>query len=120
MIVPAYTFAPGSLRSGSGSPVSMLSSTKDTPSVTTLLSSGETPEDIISDILKDFSPKFSDEKQEISFYCNCSKERVQKVLISLGKDELKDMISEGKPTEVHCHFCNTDYVFSVKELSDFL
>ena len=93
---------------------------KDTPSVTTLLASGKTPEDIISDILVDFSPSFADEKQEISFFCNCSKERIQKVLISLGKDELKDMIREGKPTEVHCHFCNTDYVFSVKELSDFL
>ncbi len=91
---------------------------KDTPSVTTLLASGKTPEDIISDILKDFSPRFSGEKQEISFFCNCSKERVKKVLISLGKNELEDMIREGKPTEVHCHFCNTDYSFSVKELMD--
>ena len=91
---------------------------KNTPSVTTLLASGKNPEDIIQDILEDFSPRFAEERQEISFFCNCSKERIKKVLVSLGKKELEDMIRENKPTEVHCHFCNTDYVFSVKELMD--
>ena len=50
------------------------------------------------------------------FYCNCDKERVEKALISIGKAELKDMIDEGKEIEVNCHFCNTNYAFSVEEL----
>ena len=93
---------------------------RQTEPVTTLLESGKTIEDIMQDILAGFSPQFADEKQEVSFFCNCSKERVKKVLISLGKKELTEMINENKPTEVHCHFCNTDHVFSVKELMDII
>ena len=52
------------------------------------------------------------------FYCNCDKKRVEKALISIGKAELKDMIDEGKEIEVNCHFCNTNYVFSVEELKE--
>ena len=50
------------------------------------------------------------------FFCGCSKERVEKVLYSLKKEDLREMIAEGKDVELHCHFCNTNYVFSVAEL----
>ena len=52
------------------------------------------------------------------FYCNCSKERVEKAVISVGKKEIQDMIDEGKDIEVKCHFCNENYVFSPDDLRE--
>ena len=66
-------------------------------------------------MLGDLGVEFTD-RIPVSFYCNCSKERVEKVLTSLSREELKDLIDEGKDVELNCHFCNTDYTFSVEEL----
>ncbi len=93
---------------------------KEIDSVTTLLQSGRSPEDIIEEILDGFIPQFADEKQEVSFFCDCSREKVSKVLISLGKQELLDMVNDKKPVEVHCHFCNTNYVFSIREIEEII
>ena len=57
---------------------------------------------------------------EPQFYCNCEKSRVEKALISVGKKEIKEMISEGKTVELKCHFCNKTYEFSVDELKQLL
>ena len=54
------------------------------------------------------------------FYCNCSKERVQKALVSLGKKELQSLIDEGKDVTLNCGFCNTDYTFSVEDCKNLL
>lgn len=86
--------------------------------VTTLLHEGLTPEEILEEILGDFSLQFAEEKLPVRFYCNCSKERVSKALISLGKKELKQMIEDREPIEVNCHFCNTSYTFSVGEMKE--
>ncbi len=83
--------------------------------VTTLLEEGKSPEQILEDVLGDLGVEFTD-RVPVSFYCNCSKERVEKVLTSLSREELKDLIDEGKDVELNCHFCNTDYTFSVEEL----
>lgn len=88
---------------------------KDVDSVTKLLSEGLTPEQILEKLLDGFDVEFMD-KIPASFYCDCSKSRVEKVLISVGKKELQDMINDGKPIEVNCHFCNTNYTFEVDEL----
>ena len=85
-------------------------------SVTALLEAGNSPEDILELLLGDMGLTITD-KMPLQFQCNCSKERVEKVLFSLGKKELQDMIAEGKDVTLHCHFCNTDYVFTVDELS---
>ena len=61
-----------------------------------------------------------EDKIPTEFYCNCSKERVSRAVISVGKKELADMIEEGKPIEVNCHFCNSHYNFSVEELEEML
>ena len=61
-----------------------------------------------------------EDKIPTEFYCNCSKERVSRAVVSVGKKELTDMIEEGKPIEVNCHFCNTNYNFSVEELKKLL
>lgn len=85
------------------------------PSVTTMLESGMTPEDILEDILGEFGLEIT-EKTETAFSCNCSKERVEKALISIGKKELTSMIDDGKNIELKCHFCNQSYEFTVDEL----
>lgn len=49
-------------------------------------------------------------------YCDCSRERMQEALVSLGKDELETMIDEDDGAEIHCHFCNTNYKFDADDL----
>ena len=83
--------------------------------VTTLLEEGNSPEQILELVLSDLGVEFTD-RLPVAFHCNCSKERVEKVLISLNRKELQELIDEGKDVEVNCHFCNTDYVFTVDEL----
>jgi molecular chaperone Hsp33 len=83
--------------------------------VTTLLEEGNTPEQILSLILGDMGLEIM-EKTPVQFLCGCTKERVEKVLYSLKKEDIKEMIAEGREVELHCHFCNTDYVFTVDEL----
>ncbi len=85
------------------------------PPVTTMLEEGNTPEQILEIILGDMGLEITD-TMPIQFQCNCSKERVEKVLISLGKKELQSLIEEGKDVELNCHFCNTNYSFTVEEL----
>jgi molecular chaperone Hsp33 len=84
-------------------------------SVTDLLEQGMTPEDLLEHILGDFGVEVT-ERIPTQFYCNCSKERVSKALISVGKKDIQEMIAEGKDIEVNCHFCNTSYKFTPQEL----
>lgn len=88
-------------------------------SVTSLLKEGKTPERILEDLLGDFGLEIN-EKIPTQFFCNCSKKRVEKAIISIGKKEIKEMIADGKPIEVNCHFCNTNYTFDVEELKEIL
>lgn len=88
-------------------------------SVTSLLDEGMTPEEILESILEGMEPEIT-EKMDTRFYCSCNKERVEKALLSIGKKELQDMIQDGKPIEINCHFCNANYVFSVEELQGLL
>lgn len=85
-------------------------------SVTNMLEQGMTPEDILHHILDDLGEVEITEKVPTEFYCNCDKDRVSKALVSVGKKELQSMIEEGKDIEVNCHFCNTNYTFSVEDL----
>ena len=84
-------------------------------SVTAMLDAGDTPEQMLGRILEGLDCQVTD-TCPVAFSCNCSKERIEKVLISLGKKEIQDMIHEGREVEVNCHFCNTHYRFSVEEL----
>ena len=56
----------------------------------------------------------------VEFSCNCSKDRVRKALISIGREELQSMIDDGKEIEVNCHFCNKNYNFTVDELKEMI
>lgn len=86
-------------------------------SVTSMLDEGKTPEQILELILGDLNLEIM-ERVDTQFYCNCSKDRVAKALISIGKEELEKMIEEGNEVELNCHFCNTNYIFSVEELKE--
>ena len=88
-------------------------------SVTNLLEEGHTPESLLEKVLEGFDVQIN-EKTDTRFHCNCSKERVEKALISIGRKELNEMIQEGKPIEMNCHFCNTNYNFTVEELKEIL
>ena len=87
---------------------------KDIPSVTQMLTEGMSPEEICRRVLKTFELDFLDSSAP-EYKCNCSKDRVAKALLTLGKDELKEMA--GDPvTEVSCHFCDKKYRFTPAEI----
>lgn len=92
---------------------------KGVTSVTRLLDEGNTPEQLLERLLGNLNLELSD-TLPVRFHCNCSKTRVEKALISIGRQELKSMIQEGKPVELNCHFCNTNYQFSIEELKEIL
>ncbi len=88
---------------------------KGITSITSLLDSGMSPEDILNQILGDMDLEITD-TIPTAYNCNCSRERVTKAIISIGKKEITDMINEGKDIEVNCHFCNKNYVFTPEDL----
>ena len=88
-------------------------------SVTNLLEEGHTPESLLEKVLEGFDVQIN-EKMDTRFHCNCTRERVEKALISIGRKELNEMIQEGKPIEMNCHFCNTNYTFTVEEMKEIL
>lgn len=85
--------------------------------ITSLLDNDMTPELILEHLLGEFNMEIL-EKYPTSFECNCSKERVEKAVISIGKKDIKEMIDDNKPIEVNCHFCNKHYIFTVDELKN--
>lgn len=92
---------------------------QEVTSVTSMLDAGDTPEMILDKLLGDFGVQITD-KVPANFYCNCTKHRVEKAIISIGKKDIQEMIDDEKPIEVNCHFCNTNYEFSVEELKQIL
>ena len=92
---------------------------KELTSITALLDKGDTPEMILDHVLGEFGWEVN-EKLPTQFFCNCTKDRVEKALISVGKKEIQEMIDDGKTIEVNCHFCNKNYAFTVEELEELL
>ncbi len=88
-------------------------------SVTELLNRGLTPEGILEELLGEFGLTVND-TIPTAFSCNCSKVRVEKAIISIGSKEIREMIRDGKPIEVKCHFCNEAYTFNIEELKKIL
>jgi len=90
---------------------------KGIKSVTDLLKNGGTPESILQEILGDQQPVIH-EKMPVRFHCDCSRERVTKALIAIGKKELDSMIADGKEVTLSCGFCEKKYSFSIDELKE--
>ncbi len=87
--------------------------------VTSMLDQGMNPEAILQDILGDMGLEIMDQIP-VQFHCNCSKERVSRALASIDPKDIQEMIEDGKPIEVNCHFCNKNYTFSPEELQEML
>lgn len=90
-----------------------------TPYITDLMDMGKTAEEILDMILGNLGVEITD-KMPMEFYCNCTRERVEKALISIGAKELTKIIEEDKKANLKCHFCNKDYTFNEEDLNKLL
>lgn len=88
-------------------------------SVTQMLDNGHTPEQMLEQVLEGLEVEFTD-TLPTQFICNCSKNRIEKAIISIGEKEIREMIDDGKEIEVKCHFCDSAYHFTVEELKELL
>lgn len=88
-------------------------------SVTQMLDNGHTPEQMLEQVLEGLEVEFTD-TLPTQFICNCSKDRIEKAIISIGEKEIREMIDDGEEIEVKCHFCDSAYHFTVEELKELL
>jgi len=87
--------------------------------VTQMLDAGMNPEQMLGEVLKGLDLEITD-TMPAAFDCNCSKERIEKAIVSIGRKDIQEMIDDGESIEVKCHFCNTAYEFSVEELKEII
>ena len=87
--------------------------------VTAMLENGLTPEDILGQVMGDLGVAFLD-TTEVAYKCYCSRDRVEKALISLGRKELEEIADEGKEFPVECQFCDEIYTFTPKDIRELL
>ena len=84
-------------------------------SVTEMLSSGDTPETMLGKVLDGLGPVVT-AKDPVEFRCSCGKERYERALVLLGRDEVQKIVDDGEPVEIKCQFCGKKYRFSPDEL----
>lgn len=87
------------------------------PELSAMIHEGKTPEDLLATVLDDRSLKIL-ETLPVSFKCKCSKQRIEQAIISLGADEIDQMIKEDKGAEASCHFCQEKYHFTEDDLKE--
>lgn len=87
--------------------------------MTTMLEKGMTLEQIVQAVLDGFAVDFL-QTDEIGYRCACSREKVERALISMGRDELSKMAQEQETSEVTCQFCDKIYTFTRAELEQLL
>lgn len=92
---------------------------QDFTSITSLMNEGMTPQQIIEKLFSGYSIEFTNSIIP-QYKCDCSKERVYKAIMSIGKKDINEMISCGEPINVECHFCNKTYSFNTDELKSML
>lgn len=92
---------------------------QDFSSITSLMNEGVTPNDMIKRLFEGYDIIINDSITP-EYHCDCSKERVYKAVMSIGRKDIEEMIADNKPIEVNCHFCNHNYLFSVEELKSML
>lgn len=92
---------------------------KNFSSVTSLLEAGMTPENMMEQLFQGYDLHIMD-TMSTAYHCDCSKERVYRAVMSIGRNDIEEMIAENKPIEVNCHFCRKNYCFSIEELKSML
>ena len=93
---------------------------EEIPPVTTMLSEGKTMTEIIEYIFDGMDLEIYDEGIVPKFSCDCSRKKVEKALITIGRKDLQELYDEGKSEELKCHFCNTGYTFNHEEIGELL
>lgn len=88
---------------------------KNIKSVSAMVDEGMSPMEICELLLKGLSPNVLEETS-VEYKCDCSRQRVEKALISIGRQEIEDIITEEGKCEVECHFCSKKYLFNEEEL----
>ena len=92
---------------------------KNFSSVTSLLETGMTPENMMEQLFQGYDLRIMD-SMSTAYRCDCSKERVYRAVMSIGRKDIEEMIADHKPIEVNCHFCRKNYCFDVEELKSML
>lgn len=88
---------------------------KSIKSVSSMVEEGYTPEEMVHAITKG-NHQFLEEL-DLKYHCNCSKEKFEKGLISIGTKELTEILTEDKKAEIDCHFCRKQYMFDEADLT---
>lgn len=88
-------------------------------SVSKMLNDGMSPQEISLKVLEGLTPNLLDEC-EVKYKCDCDRDRTKRLLMSLNAKEIENMISDGKPVNVECHFCNSKYTFDIDDLKRIL
>ena len=92
---------------------------KEMDSVTNILDRGSSPEQLLELLLGGLGLEIND-TIPAQYYCACSRERVERAIISIGKKDIREMIDDGKPVEVRCQFCDRLYHFETDDLKKML
>jgi len=92
---------------------------KKLPPVTSLLREGLSPEEILTKIFGEGEIQIL-EKRPLEYRCRCSRERVERALVALGPEELKELVRRKEPAKITCDFCGTVYLFEISELEQLL
>jgi molecular chaperone Hsp33 len=92
---------------------------EEIPSITTMIDEGKTIEEILEYIFEGMDLKLQD-ANEPKYFCDCSRERIERALISIGEKDLQEIYDEGKEEEVVCHFCNKKYKFANEDIGTLL
>ncbi len=90
---------------------------KDFSSITSLIDKGMTPYDMMNKLFDGYDITFTTETTPV-YRCDCSKERMYKAVMSIGKKDIEEMINDGDPIQVECHFCNKKYTFDPEDLKN--
>jgi len=88
---------------------------EEIPSITEFIEKGMNIEEILEFIFEDMELKIHEEIKPM-YKCDCSRERVEKALISIGKKDLEEIYNDGKTEELKCHFCNKNYEFNHEDI----
>ena len=90
---------------------------KETARISTLLDEGQTPEEILQNLLGTDDVEFL-ETMPVQFKCDCSKEKFASAIITLGAEQIQELIDQDHGAEAVCAFCNNKYEYSEADLNE--